>query len=236
MKPNYHWVQSETLRSSCRSGGSFSLAQSSRLNVWLCVTTLVSLTQAKSCRVLFSDHAGHTAIPAFGFKGHLTAAVSRGRRGRSYSCTRVLQSHSRWLFFCFLRCNDRTKTGVCLLSFLRRSLRLTKTVLKPKKRAMQALFPLSGGLLVSELFQSEKQRSLDDQRHRSDGLRSANRKNRGIVTQSLKWKRGPLSQSHSWYRTFTDVQTPVVLSITHKQTWLHMNSDVDCMRNSSHQV
>ena len=42
-------------------------------------------------------------------------------------------------FFCFLRSNDRTKTGVCFLSFLLRSLRLTKTVLKPKK-AMQALF------------------------------------------------------------------------------------------------
>ena len=60
---------------------------------------------------------------------------------RFYSCTRVLQSW-RWLFLlCFLRSNDRTKTGVCLLSFLLRSLRLTKTVLKPKKKAMQALSP-----------------------------------------------------------------------------------------------
>ena len=60
-----------------------------------------------------------------------------------------------------------------------------------KKRPCKRSFPLSGGLLVSELFQSEKQRSLDDQRHRSDGLRWANRKTRGIVTQSLNWKRGP---------------------------------------------
>ena len=39
-----------------------------------------------------------------------------------------------FFFFCLLRCNDRTKTGVCLLSFLLRSLRLTKIVLKPKKK------------------------------------------------------------------------------------------------------
>ena len=74
-------------------------------------------------------------------------------------------------FFCFLRSNDGTKTGVCLLSVLFRSLRLTKTVLKPKQRPCKRSFRVSGGLLVSEFFQSEKQRSLDDQRRRSDGLR-----------------------------------------------------------------
>ena len=102
---------------------------------------------------------------------------SRGWRGpafdRSYSCTRVLQSYSRRLFFfCFLRSNEGTKTGLCLLSFLLRSLRLTKTVLKPKKkRPRKRSSRLSGGRGVSEFFQSEKQRSLGDQRHRSDGLR-----------------------------------------------------------------
>ena len=100
-----------------------------------------------------------------------------------------------------------------------------------KKRPCKHSTGLSGGLLVSEFFQSEKQRSLDDQQHRSDGLHWANRKS--IVTQSLNWKRGPFSLSRSWYRTLTDVQTPIVRSITHKQTWLHMNSDVHCMRNSS---
>ena len=71
-------------------------------------------------------------------------------------------------FFCFLRSNDRTKLGVFLLSFLLRSLRLTKTVLKPKKGPCKRSSRLSGGLLVSEFFQSEKQRSLDDKRRRSD--------------------------------------------------------------------
>ena len=153
-----------------------------------------------------------------------------------YACTPKLLTMT---FFCFLRSNDGTKTGICLLSFLLRSLWQTKTVLKPKKkRPCKCSSRLSGGLLVSEFFQSEKQRSLDDQRHWSDSLRWANRKTRGIVTQSLKWKRGPFSLSGSWYRTLTDVQTPIapVRSITHKQTWLHVNSDVDCMRNSSHQV
>ena len=69
-----------------------------------------------------------------------------------------------------VRSNDRTKTSVCLLSFLLRSLRLTKTVLKLKKRPCKRSSRLSCGLLESEYFQSEKQRSLDDQRHRSDGL------------------------------------------------------------------
>ena len=62
-----------------------------------------------------------------------------------------------------------------------------------KKRPCKRSSRLSGGLLVSDFFQSEKPRSLDDQRHRSDvdGLRWANRNK--IVSQSLKWKRGPFS-------------------------------------------
>ena len=90
----------------------------------------------------------NTAIPALGFEGHFTAAVSRGPapgrshgwRGpafdRSYACTPELLTMT--FFFCFLR-SDRTKTGVCLLFFLLRSLRLTKTVLKPKKGHASAL-------------------------------------------------------------------------------------------------
>ena len=72
----------------------------------------------------------------------VSPAVAILRKGL-YACTRVLRSYSRWLFFWFLRSNEGTKTGLCLLSFLLRSLRLTKTVLKPKKKkeAMQALFP-----------------------------------------------------------------------------------------------
>ena len=47
-------------------------------------------------------------------------------------------------FFCFLRSNDRTETGVCFLSFLLRSLRLTKTVLKqPKKKGHASALPAS---------------------------------------------------------------------------------------------
>ena len=47
-----------------------------------------------------------------------------------------------FFFFC-LRSNDRTKTGVCLLSFLLRSLRLTKIVLKPKKKGHASALPAS---------------------------------------------------------------------------------------------
>ena len=48
-----------------------------------------------------------------------------------------------FFFFCLLRSNDRTKTGVCLLSFLLRSLRLTKIVLKPKKKGHASALPAS---------------------------------------------------------------------------------------------
>ena len=93
-----------------------------------------------------------TAIPTFRFEGHFTAVVSRGpapgrSRGwrgpafdRSYSCTRVLQSYSRWLFFCFLWSNDRTKTDVCFLSFFFDHLDWQKLFTNPKK-AMQSLLP-----------------------------------------------------------------------------------------------
>ena len=182
------------------------------------------------------------AIPAFGFEGHFTAAVSRGRRPvdraagaalRLIDLTRVLPSYSRWLFF--LLSSIRSDEDWRLLAFLSSSITSTdKNCSQTKKRPCKRSSRLSGGLLVSEFFQSEKQRSLNHQRHWSDGLRWANRKS--IVTQSLNWKRGPFSLSRSWYRTLTDVQTPIVSSITHKQTWLHMNTDVDCKRNSSHQV
>ena len=92
-----------------------------------------------------------TAIPAFGFEGHFTAAVSRGWRPVDRTAGPALRlidltpvrvysraTHDDF-FFCFLRSNDRTKTGVCFLSFLLRSLRLTKTVLKPKKGHASAL-------------------------------------------------------------------------------------------------
>ena len=79
-----------------------------------------------------------------------------------------------FFFFRLLRSNDRSKTGICLLSFLFRSLRLTKLFSNQKKkknRPSKRSPRLSGGLFVSKFFKSEKQRSLDDQRHRSDGLR-----------------------------------------------------------------
>ena len=97
---------------------------------------------------------------------------------------RVYSSATQKDFFhSFLRSNDQTKTGGHLLSFRLRSLRLRKIVLKPKKKkAMQVLVPPQCRLPVSEFFQSEKQRSFDDQRHRSDDLLSANRKS--IVMQS----------------------------------------------------
>ena len=52
---------------------------------------------------------------------------------------------------------DETTTGDCLLFFLLRSLRLTKMVLKPKKkRPRKRSSRVSGGLLVSEVFKREK--------------------------------------------------------------------------------
>ena len=185
-------------------------------------------------------------MPAFGFRGHFTAAVSRGpapgqSRGwcgpafhRSFSCTRVLQSYPddffsaffgptigrRLAFACFPFFFDHFDWQICS---------------QTKKKAMQALFPPQWRAPRIWVLPKWKQRSLDDQRRRLDGLRWAYWKS--IVTQSLNWKRGPFSLSRSsWHRTLTDVQTPIAHSITHMQTWLNMNSDVDCMRNSSHQV
>ena len=111
-----------------------------------------------------------TAIPVFGFEGHFTAAVSRGpaprwSRGwhgpafdRSYSCTRVLQRYSWWLFFLLSSIQDRTKTGVCLLSFLR-LLRLTKTVLKLKKKGLASA--LSASVAGSSYLSSSKVKNKD---------------------------------------------------------------------------
>ena len=114
-------------------------------------STLSSGPQAGSPRSELSAKwaAKNTAIPAFGFEGHISAAVprgpapgrSRGRRGPAFDRSYCACPELTMTFFCFLPSNDRTKTGVCFLSFLLRSLRLTKTVLKPKKKkAMQALF------------------------------------------------------------------------------------------------
>ena len=90
-----------------------------------------------------------TAISAFSFEGHISAAVSRGPapgrsrgwRGPAFDRSYCACPELTMTFFCFLRSNDRTKTGVCLLSFLLRSLRLTKTVLKPKKKGHASALP-----------------------------------------------------------------------------------------------
>ena len=96
-----------------------------------------------------------TAIPAFGFEGHFTAAVSRGpvpgrSRGwrgpafdRSYSYTRVLQSYSRpSMTFFLLSSIQQSDEDWRLLAFLSSSITSTDKNCSQtkKKKAMQALF------------------------------------------------------------------------------------------------
>ena len=192
------------------------------------------------CKIAWFESA--TAIPAFGFEGHISAAVSRGPapgRSRGWRGPAFDRSHSRaddvFFFFAFFDPTIGRRLAFACFPFFFDHFDWQKLFSnQKKKKAMQALWAsprLSGGLLVSEFFQSEKQRSLDDQRHLSDGLRWAHRKT--IVTQSLNWKRGPFSLSRSWYRTLTDVQTPIVLSITHKQpdyTWTPTSTGWEILR------
>ena len=111
-----------------------------------CTHTRVSLLSAYK-RCLLSTT---TAIPAFGFEGHISAAVSRGpapSRSRGwrgpafdrsyYACLELTMT----FFSAFFHPTIGRRLAFCLLSFLHRSLRLTKSVLKPKKKVMQALFP-----------------------------------------------------------------------------------------------
>ena len=169
-----------------------------------------------------------TAIPGFGFEGHFTAAVSRGRRPvdcaagpalRLIDLTHV-REYSRAthddIFFCFLR-SDRTKTGVGLLSFLLPSLRLTKTVLKPKKRPCKHSSRLSGRLLVSEFFQSEKAKIVG--RPTASIGRSPLSKPKEHRHAKLELKERAIFPVPLMVQEFDRcAQTPIVRSMTHKQT------------------
>ena len=123
--------------------------------------------QAKIKTRTSSNISHTTAIPAFGFEGHISAAVSRRPapgRLRGWRSPAFDRSHSRdddffFFFFCLLRSNDRTETGVCLLSFLLRSLRLTKTVLKPKKKGHASALPAS--VAGSSYLSSSKMKNKD---------------------------------------------------------------------------
>ena len=125
-------------------------------------------------------------------------------------------------FFFLLSSIQRIDEDWPLLTFLSSSITSTDKNCSQtkKKKPCKRSSRLSGGLVVSEFFQSEKQRSLDDQLHRSDGLRWANRKS--IVTQSLNWEGHFPCTAHGTglWQTF---KLQFVRSITHKQTWLHMN-------------
>ena len=158
------------------------------LILYFCLVVALLCTRTKHSTLIYSRSCYswshrfwlpvHTlfSITSLSFVSHFIVSLVRIWRERVKTCLYVhlilvvamsVQITLSWVFFGIL------------------SLRLTKTILKPKKkRPCKRSSRLSGGLLVSEFFQSEKQRSLDDQRHRSDGLRWANRKS--IVTQSLK--------------------------------------------------
>ena len=198
-------------------------------------------------RFCLSETVCFTAVPAFGFEGHFTAVVSRGVSGvcaRSiaplaqpcvwsnlflYACTPELITMT---FFSFLRSHDQTKTGVRLLSFLLRSFRLTKSVLK-RKKALQALFPPEWQ--APFYLSSSKVKNTD--RWTTGAIdRTVSVKQTERPPSRKAWKRRPFSLSRSWYLTLTDAPAPVVLSITHRQTWQNVNSVVDSIRNSSHQV
>ena len=117
----------------------------------------------------WSHNFAFTAIPAFGFKGHFTAAVSRGPApGRSrgwrgpafdwsYSCARLLQSYSRWLFSAFFNLTNGRRLAFACFPFFFDHFDWQKLFSNQKKRPSKRSSRLSGRLLV-EFFQSEKQR------------------------------------------------------------------------------
>ena len=128
---------------------------------------------------IFND----TAIPAFGFEGHISAAVSRGPapgrsrgwRGPAFDRSYCACPELTMTFFSLLPSIQRSDEDWRLPAFFSSSITSTDKNCSQtkKKRPCKRSSCLSGGLLVSDFFQSEKQRSLDDQRHRSevDGLR-----------------------------------------------------------------
>ena len=149
-----------------------------------------------------------------------------------YACTPELLAMT---FFCFLWSNNRTKTGVCFFSLFSSITSTDKNCSQTKKKKKCHASALPSPVAGSSYLISFKVKNKDSWTTNAiDPTVSVEQTER--ASSRIARERGPFSLSRSWYRTLTDVRTPIVRSITHKQTWLNMNSDVDCMRNSSHQV
>ena len=69
-----------------------------------------------------------------------------------------------------------------------------KLISNRENRQCQRSSNLSDGLFIAEYFESDKQRWLDAQRHRSDGLRWETER----ASSRKAWKKRPFSLSRSW--------------------------------------
>ena len=134
-------------------------------------------------------------------------------------------------FFCFLRSNDRTKTGVCLLSFLLQSLRLTKTVLKTKRKGLASALPAS--VAGSSYLSSSKVKNKDHWTTNGIDRTVSVEQTERPSSPKLELKERAIFPLPLMVQDFDRLSNPNC-PFNHAQANLTTPTRVDCIRNSSH--